>query len=65
MAESDSTQYLGNRRVNMKIWGGVPNFDQNLSRHHVSCQVVLQLHGFIEKKKEQHGQSGKISLSYI
>ena len=43
MARTDNHRNSGNRKVNMKIWGGVPSFSRNLSRHQLSCLLALWL----------------------
>ena len=43
MAGTDNHRNSGSRKVNMKIWGGVPSFSRNLSRHQLSCQLALWL----------------------
>ena len=63
MAGTDNHRNSGSRRVNMKIRGGVPSFNRNLSRHHVSSLLAL----FKKKKKEReekHGQNGKSIFGY-
>ena len=47
MAETDNNRYSGSQRVNMKIWGGVPSFYQNLSTYQVSYLLVLQLLSYV------------------
>ena len=41
MAETDNNWNSGSRRVDMKVWGGVPSFNQNLCRHQVSCLLIV------------------------
>ena len=33
-----------------KIWGGVPSFNQNLSRHQLSCPLVLRLLSYVSSR---------------
>jgi hypothetical protein len=46
----------------MKIWGGVPSFYGNLSRHQISCLLVyttdIELRVF--KKKKNMDKMGKL-----
>ena len=69
MAGTDNHQNSGSRRVNMKIWGGVPSFNQNLSRHQLSCLLVLRLLSYASsrrrKRRRKHGQNGKNILGII
>ena len=56
MAGTDNHRNSGSRRVNMKIWGGVPSFNRNLSRYQLSCLLALRLlslHVFKKKEKEK------------
>ena len=49
----------------MKIWGGVPSFNKNLSRHQLSCPLVLRLClQEEEEEEEKHGQNGKNIFGY-
>ena len=64
MAGTDNHRNSGSRKVNMKIWGGVPSFSRNLSRHQLSCLLALWLLSYNDKKKkkkkkEHHGQNAK------
>ena len=63
MVRTDNHRNSGSRRVNMKFWGGVPSFNWNLSRHQLSCLLVLQLLSYVSSKKE--GQNGEKILSII
>ena len=47
------------RRVNMKIWSGVPS--SNRTRHQLSCLLVLRLLSYI---RVLHGQNGKNIFEY-
>ena len=62
-AGTDNHQYSGSRRVNMKIWGGVPSCNRNLFRHQLSCLLVLWLLSYASsrrrKRRRKHGQNGK------
>ena len=64
MAETDNNRYSSNKRVNMKILGGVPSCHQNLSRYQVSHLLVLQL---LKKKKKKNNMDkmGKLLLAII
>ena len=53
----------------LKIWDGVPSFNQNLSRHQLSCLLVLRLLSYASsrrrrRKRRKHGQNGKNILGY-
>ena len=69
MAGTDNHRNSGSGRVNMKIWGGVPSFNQNLSRHQLSCPLVLRLLSYASsrrrKRRRKHGQNGKTFLGII
>ena len=53
-------QNSGSRRVNMKIWDAVPSFNRNLSRHQLSCLLVLRLLSYASsRRRRKHGQNGK------
>ena len=41
------------RRVNMKIWGGVPSFNRNLSRHQPLCLLVLRLLSYVSSRRRK------------
>ena len=60
MAEGEDS---GGRMVNVKPLGGVPSFDRNLSRHQVSCLLVLQLLSYMSSARRR--KRGKTSFSYI
>ena len=51
----------GSRRVNMKMWGGVPSFNRNLFRHQLSCVLVLRLLSYASsrrrRKRRKHGKN--------
>ena len=54
MAGTDNHRNSGSRKVNMKIWGGVPSFSRNLSRHQLSIgTMVIELREFNDKKKKK------------
>ena len=61
MAGTDNHRNSGSRRVNMKIWGGVPSFNRNLFRHQLSCLLVLRLLSYASsrRRRRKHGQNGK------
>ena len=69
MAGTDNHRNSGSRRVNMKIWGGVPSFNRNLFRHQLSCLLVLRLLSYASsrrrKRRRKHGQMGKTVLGII
>ena len=71
MAGTDNHRNSGSRRVNMKIWGGVPSFNRNLSRHQLSCLLALataiELRVFKKKKKKKESMDkmGKTFLGII
>ena len=69
MAGTDNHRNSGSRRVNMKIGGGVPSFNQNLFRHQLSCLLVLRLLSYVSsrrrKRRRKHGQNGKTFLDII
>ena len=50
----------------MKIWGGVPSFNRNMSRHQLSClgTTTIELRVF-KKKKKNMDKMGKIFLGII
>ena len=54
-AETDNHRNSGSRRVNIKIWGGVPSFNRNLFRHQVSCLLVCV-------QEERDGQNGFVGI---
>ena len=56
MAENDTNRYSGSKRVNMKILGGVPSFDQNLSRYQVSRLLVLQLVSYVSSRRRNRSR---------
>ena len=56
MAGIDNHWNSGSRRVNMKIWGGVPSFNRNLSSHQLSCLLVLRLLSYVSSRRRKHGQ---------
>ena len=64
MAGTDDHGNSGSRRVNMKIWGGVPSFNQNLFGHQVSCLLVLQILSSRRRREEKHGQNGENIFGY-
>ena len=53
MAGTDNHRNSDSGRVNMKIWGGVPSFNRNLSRHQLSCLVVLQLLSYTSSRRKR------------
>ena len=63
MAGTDNHQNSGtcSRRVNMKLRGGVPSFNRNLSRHQLSCLLVLRLLSYVSStrrnRRKKHGQN--------
>ena len=56
MIQTDNNQKSGSRRVKMKIWGGFPSFKRNVSRHHVSCLLVLLELRVMKVKKKNMDQ---------
>ena len=67
MAGTDNHWNSGNRRVNMKIWGGVPSFNRNLSNHQILCLLVLRLLSYVSsrrRRRRKHGQNGKNIFGY-
>ena len=67
MAGTDNHRNLGSRRVNMKIWGGVPSFNRNLSRYQLSCLLVLWVLSYVSSRRSRrrkHGQNGKNIFGY-
>ena len=67
MAGTDNHRNSGSRRVNMKIRGGVPSFNRNLSRHQLSCLLALRLLSYVSsrrRREEKHGQNGKNFFGY-
>ena len=67
MAGTDNHRNSGRRRVNMKIWGGVPSFNRNLSSHQLSCLLVLRLLSSClqEEEEEDMDKMGKTFLGII
>ena len=65
MAGTDNHWNSGSRRVNMKIWGGVPSF--NMSRHRLSIgTTAIELRVFKKKKKKKNmDKMGKTFLGII
>ena len=69
MAGTDNHWNSGSRRVNMKIWDGVPSFNRNLFRHQLSCLLVLWLLSYASlrrrrKRRRKHGHNGKNIFGY-
>ena len=71
MAGTDYHRNSGSGSVNMKIWGGVPSFNRNLSRHQLLCLLVLRLLSYASsrrrrrrKRRRKHGQNGENILGY-
>ena len=66
MAGTDNHLNSGSRRVNMKIWGGVPSFNRNLFRHQLIGTADIELR-ILKKKKEKKNMDtmGKIFLVII
>ena len=69
MAGTDNHRNSGSRRVNMKIWGGVPSFNRNLFRYQLSCVLVLWLLSYTssrrrKRRRRKHGQNGKNIFGY-
>ena len=71
MAGTDNHRNSGSRRVNIKIWDGVPSFNQNLSRYQLSCPLVLRLLSYMssrrkkKKRKKNMDKMGKTFLGII
>ena len=59
MAGTDNHRNSDSRRVNMKIWGGVPGFNRNLSRHQFSCPLVLRLLSYVSSRRRRRRKHGK------
>ena len=53
MAGTDNHRNSGSRRVNMKIWGGVPSFNRKLSRHQLSCLLALRLLSYVSSRRKK------------
>ena len=53
MAGTDNHRNSGSGWVNMKIWGGVPSFNRNLSRHQLSCLLVLRLLSYVSSRRRK------------
>ena len=53
MAETDNNPYSGSKRVNIKILGGVPSFQENLSRYQVSHLLVVQLLSYVSSRRRR------------
>ena len=65
MAGTDNHRNSGSRRVNMKMWGGVPSFNRNLSRHKLLVLYMgIELRVF-KKKKKNMDKMGKTFLGII
>ena len=54
MAGTDNHRNSGSRKVNMKIWGGVPSFNRNLFRHQLSCLLVLWLLSYASSRRRRN-----------
>ena len=69
MAGTDNDRNTGSRRVNMKIWGGVPSFNRNLFRHQLSCLLVLRLLSYASSRRRNRRRNmdkmGKTFLGII
>ena len=65
MAGTDNHRNSGSRRINMKIWDGVPSFNRNLSRHQLSCLLALRLLSYVSSRRRREGQNGKTLLGII
>ena len=57
MAGTDNHRNSGSRRVNMKIWGGVPSFNRNLSGHQLSCLLALRLLSYVSSRRRKKGKN--------
>ena len=64
MTQTDNNQKSGSRRVKMKIWGGIPSFKRNVSRHQVSCLLVLLELRVMKEKKKNMDQGYDLVLWY-
>ena len=65
-AGTDNHRNSGSRRVNMKIWDGVPSFNRNLSRHQLSCLLVLRLLSYVSsRRRKTWTKNGKTCLGII
>ena len=68
MAGTDNHRNSGSRKVNMKIWGGVPSFSRNLSRHQLSFLLALWLLSYvssIKKKKKKNNMDKMQKLNFV
>ena len=63
MAGTDNHRNSVSRRVNMKIWGGVPSFNRNLSGHQLSCRLALRLLSYMSLRRRK--RRGKTFLGII
>ena len=54
-------------KIYKKIWGGVPSFNRNLSRHQLSCLLVLRLLSYASsrrRRRRKHRQNGENIFGY-
>ena len=59
MAGTDNHRNSGSRRVNMKIWGGVPSFNQ------LSCLLALRLLSYVSsRRRKRRRKNGKNIFGY-
>ena len=65
MAGTDNHRNSGSRRVNMKIWGGVPSFNRNLSRHQLSCLLALQLLSYVSSRRRRKESMDKVGKTFL
>ena len=65
MAGTDNHRNSGSRRVNTKIWGGVPSFNRNLSGHQLSCLLALRLLSYVSsRRRKRRRKNGKNIFGY-
>ena len=65
MAGTDNHRNSGSRKVNMKIWGGVPSFSRNLSRHQLSCVLALWLLSYMSSMNAKTYNLAKKLMKYL
>ena len=65
MVGTDNHWNSGSRKVNINIWGGVPSFNRNTSRHQFSCLLVLRLLSYVSSREDEEDKMGKTFLGII